>query len=179
MTAVNASIGTLPGTPAVELRTTAMNVQVPVQEQDAPYVRTGQTATIDFTALGITGTGTVVGDALEPAASSSTSGAASFLGGSTSDVVSYPVTVTIANAPPGLLPGMSATVSWVATSRSDVLAVPTSALQGSDAGTVVRVLVDGQPRTIPVGIGLSTSSLSQITSGVLAGEQVITGTSTS
>lgn len=179
VTTVNAAVGTLPGTPAVELRTTGMNVQVPVQEQDAPHVRTGQTVTITFAALGVTGSGTVSAGALEPAASSSTSGAAALVGGATEAVVSYPVTVTIANAPPGLLPGMSATVSWVATSRKDVLSVPTSALQGSDAGTVVRVLVDGQPRTIPVGIGLSTSSLTQITSGLRAGEQVITGTSTS
>lgn len=179
VTTVNASIGTLPGTPAVELRTTGMNVQVPVQEQDAPYVRSGQAVTITFAALGVTGAGTVSADALEPATPSATAEGASRVGGTAGAVVSYPVTVTIANAPPGLLPGMSATVNWVATSRNNVLAVPTSALQGSDAGTVVRILVDGQPRTIPVGIGLSTSSLSQITGGLNAGEQVITGTSAS
>lgn len=180
VTAVNAGVGTLPGTPAVEVRTTAMNVQVPVQEQDAPNVRTGQVANISYSALGVTGTGVVSANALEPSStlSSSSSAIAAFLGGSTQAVVTYPVTVTITDPPPGLLPGMSAAVSWVATSRSDVLAVPTSALQGSDAGTVVRVLVGIEPRTVPVSIGLSTSSLTQITAGLRAGDKVITGAST-
>ena len=176
---VDATVGTLPGTPAIEIRTTTMSVQVPVQEQDAPYVQSGQAATINFAALGLTGTGVVAAAPLEPnSATSSNSAASAFLGGSTQAVVTYPVTITITDPPPGLLPGMSATVNWTATTREGVLAIPTSALQGADSGTVVRVLVGSAPRTVPVSVGLSTSSLTEVTAGLRAGDQVITGIST-
>ncbi len=175
--ALNATVGTLPGTPAVELRTTTLSVQVPVAEQDAPYVRAGQQVQLTYAALGVTGTGTVSAPPLEPTAATSASGSFSGAGGSGNsvDVVTYPVTVAITDPPPGLLVGMSVQAAWTAQTRTNVLAVPTSAVQGGDAGYVVRVLVGGTPQTRAVTLGLSTASLTEITKGLLLGERVVTG----
>lgn len=174
VTAVDLTVGTLPATPAVELRTTALNVQVPVQEQDAPYVRAGQPAQITFNALGVTGSGVVAAAPLEP---STTAGGGPTTGGGGSAVVTYPVTIAITDAPPGLLPGMSAQVSWTAATRASVLAVPTEAVHSSDTGDVVQVLAGSTPHRVGVTLGLSTSSLTEIITGLRAGDRVVTGVS--
>ncbi|HVB27980.1 MAG TPA: hypothetical protein VNE21_08725, partial [Mycobacteriales bacterium] len=57
----------------------------------------------------------------------------------------------------------------------NVLAVPTSALTDSGNGPAVRVLVAGSPRVVPVVTGLSTATLTQITSGLSTGQRIITG----
>lgn len=168
ITAVNLVVGALPATPAVELRTTGLTVQVPVQEQDAPYVQAGQSVQLTFSALGLSGTGSVVAAPLEPQTAT----------GSSSTVVSYPVTVSIADPPPALLPGMSVSASWTAATRNQVLTVPTSAIQSGDAGYIVRVLVDGTPVSRPVTVGLSDTSLTEVTSGLSPGDPVVTGVRT-
>lgn len=168
ITAVDLVVGALPGTPAVELRTTGLTVQVPVQEQDAPYVQAGQSVQLTFSALGLSGTGTVVAPPLEPQTTSGPAGS----------VVSYPVTVSIIDPPPALLPGMSVSATWTAATRDQVLTVPTSAIQSSDAGYVVRLLDNGTPVTRPVTVGLSDSSLTEVTGGLSPGDQVVTGVRT-
>jgi multidrug efflux pump subunit AcrA (membrane-fusion protein) len=165
ITAVDLVVGALPGTPAVELRTTGLAVQVLVQEQDAPYVQAGQNVQLTFSALGLSGSGTVVAPPLEPQTGS----------GLASSVVSYPVTVSIVDPPPALLPGMSVSATWTAATRDQVLTVPTSAIQSGDAGYVVRVLDNGSPVTRSVTVGLSDSSLTEVTGGLSPGDQVVTG----
>lgn len=167
--AVNLTVGTLPGTPAIELRGTTLSVQVPVAEQDAPYVRPGQPVQLGFTALGTTGLGTVAAAPLEPAAAPSGAGAGA------GNVVSYPVTVTIGRPPPGLLVGMNVQATWTAATRADVLAVPTTAIQGGGSNYVVRVLSGGTPSARRVTLGLSTPSLTEITGGLRPGDLVVTG----
>ena len=164
---VNLVVGTLPGSPAVVLRATGYQVVVDVAEQDAPYITVGQTGQASFTALGATAPVAVVQAPTAGSNASSTAGAT---------VVSFPVTLAITGPPPGLLPGMSAQVSWTAATKTNVLAVPTGALRSGDTGDVVQVLVNGQPQTTAVSIGLSTTSLTEITSGLQAGDAVITGT---
>lgn len=159
--------GTLPGTPAITMRADGYHVVVEIAEQDAPYVRVGQHGQVGFPALATTTAATVVQApiAATPAAPGST-------------VVSFPVVFAVTAPPPQLLPGMSATLTLGVSSQPHVLAVPTTAVQNADAGYVVRVLVDGQPVTRPVRLGLSTPSLTQIVAGLAEGDQVITGTTT-
>jgi macrolide-specific efflux system membrane fusion protein len=163
---VNLVVGTLPGSPAVVLRATGFQVLVDVAEQDAPFVRVGQTGQATISALGVTSTVTVVQASISGTQASSTAGAS---------VVSFPVLLSLPSPPPGLLPGMSAQVAWTAASRSSVLAVPTTAIRSGDTGDVVLALVGGRPQAEPVAVGLSTSSLTQVVSGLQAGERVVTG----
>ena len=61
----------------------------------------------------------------------------------------------------------------------NVIAVPTIALVGSNGSYEVRVLdANGQVQLRPVTVGLTTSTLAEIKSGLSEGDQVVTGTAT-
>jgi macrolide-specific efflux system membrane fusion protein len=163
---VNLVVGTLPGSPAVVLRASGFQVLVDVAEQDAPFVSVGQTGQATISALGVSSGVTVVQGPISGTQASSAAGAS---------VVSFPVLLALPSPPPGLLPGMSAQVAWTAASRTSVLAVPTTAIRSGDTGDVVLAMVAGRPQTEPVTVGLSTSSLTQVETGLQAGERVVTG----
>jgi macrolide-specific efflux system membrane fusion protein len=76
---------------------------------------------------------------------------------------------------------MSATVTVTTASVDDVLRVPATALSGSaTAGYTVEILgSDGNPTAKTVEVGLVTTSMAEIKSGLTAGETVVTGTSSS
>ena len=74
---------------------------------------------------------------------------------------------------------MTGTLTIVLASRSNVLLVPTAAVLGSGSSPLVRVLQNGAPVYRSVTTGMATSSLTQITSGLAAGETVVTGVITS
>jgi len=92
-----------------------------------------------------------------------------------SSTVDYTVIVRLASVPAAVRSGMSGTLVVTIAKRSNVLVVPTSALTGS---SYVRVMVHGTPVYRQVSTGMATSSLTQITSGLAAGEVVMTGTYT-
>jgi len=73
---------------------------------------------------------------------------------------------------------MSASVAVTTAQASNVLAVPAAALVGSAGSYSVRVLSGGQAVVVPVGVGLITSAMAEITSGLTAGQTVITGVAT-
>jgi len=92
--------------------------------------------------------------------------------------VSFAVVVQLDAPPAELRPGMSADISIVAASATNVLAIPSRALSGSAGAYTVRVVAaDGTVSVRSVEVGLVTSSLAEIKSGLQAGEQVVTGTS--
>ncbi len=90
-----------------------------------------------------------------------------------SGVATFPVTVTIAGAHNELRSGMSASVSVTVNQVVGVLTVPTSAVHTSGASSTVRVLEKGQPVTVPVTAGASDAQVTQIVSGLSAGEEVV------
>ena len=95
-------------------------------------------------------------------------------------MVSYAVTIAIDSPPAGLRPGMSADVTVVAASASNVLSIPSRALSGSAGAYTVRVVAaDGTVSVRDVEVGLVTSALAEIKSGLQQGERVVTGTSSS
>ncbi|MFN8631221.1 MAG: hypothetical protein U0838_13160 [Chloroflexota bacterium] len=76
------------------------------------------------------------------------------------------------------LPGMSAEITIVIASAQNAVAVPVAALSGTSGSYTVRVLnSDGTVESRTVQVGLITSDLAQITSGIASGETVVTGTS--
>jgi macrolide-specific efflux system membrane fusion protein len=95
-----------------------------------------------------------------------------------SSVVTYSVTVTLSDPPVTVLAGMSATVTVTTASVDNALRVPATALVGSaTTGYSVQVLgSDGSVATRSVEVGLVTTSMAQITSGVTEGEAVVVGT---
>ena len=74
---------------------------------------------------------------------------------------------------------MSASISVTTASASDVLAIPAIALNGTSGDYTVNVVAsDGSVTAVPVQVGLVTTSLAEITSGISVGDRVETGTST-
>ena len=87
-----------PAGAAIVVASTTLTVTTDVVESDLADVEVGQAATVTIDALGATLDGTVT--AISPTAGDGSSG-----------VVSYPVTVTIAETPADARPGMSADVA--------------------------------------------------------------------
>jgi macrolide-specific efflux system membrane fusion protein len=167
VTAINVTVGAdAPTADAIDLAAATFQVTANVVETDIATMQIGQAASVTVGAISADLTGTVT--AIAPVAETSTSGG----------VVSYAVTVAL-NAPPATLrPGMTADVTVTTASANGVLAVPAAAIRGtSGAYTVLVLTAAGTPESRPVTVGLMTSSLVEIKSGLNAGDVVITGTS--
>jgi macrolide-specific efflux system membrane fusion protein len=99
----------------------------------------------------------------------------SVVGTQISGVTSFGVTVCIDGANPSLLVGMSATAA-VVTSRADgAVLVPSLAVKTVGGQQVVTVLgADGKTQTnVPVTVGITNGSETQIMSGLTAGAKVV------
>ena len=164
--AVNISPGlAAPSGTAVSIRSSALQVTASVTESDLPLVVLGQEATVTITALDTDVTGTVA--EIDQAPASAGTG-----------VVSYGIVVTLAEAPKGAVPGMSAEIAVTTASAPDVLAVPAIALDTATDGTYTVQVLDasGQPASVAVTVGLISSSLAEIKSGISEGTAVVVGT---
>jgi RND family efflux transporter MFP subunit len=166
VTEVNVTVGfDAPAGAAIVIDAPSFQVTTDVVESDLADVEAGQTAAITIAALDADVTGTVT--AISPITSSD--------GGS--GVVSFPVTVTLDEAPADLHAGMSADVTITIASATDVLTVPSAALLGAEGDYRVRTLdAEGSPVVTPVEVGLLTSTTAEITSGLTEGTAVVTGT---
>ena len=169
VTDVAISVGSsAPTGAAITMLSGALRVETSVVESDIAAIKADQTATVTVAALDASLNGKVV--SIDPVGSASSSGG----------VVSFTVVIAIDSPPAGLRPGMSADVSIVAASASNVLAIPSRALSGAAGSYTVRVLAaDGTVSVRTVDVGLVTSSLAEIKSGLQAGDRVVTGTSSS
>ncbi len=157
-----------PSGAAVTVQSSAFEVSASVAESDLPSLQLGQAADITITATGDTASGKVT--EISPIGTS----------GSGGGVVSYPIVVSLPTPPAGTASGMSAQVSVTTASASDVIAVPSIALVGNAGNYSVRVLDgSGQPQLVGVQVGLVTSSLAEIQSGISDGTEVVVGTSSS
>jgi len=98
-------------------------------------------------------------------ASSSSSGSASF-----------PVTIAVTGSPKGLYAGGAADVSIIVKKVENVLTVPTNALHTEKNTTVVHQMKNGEQVSTPVTVGTAYGAVTQIRSGLKAGDKVV-GTS--
>jgi multidrug efflux pump subunit AcrA (membrane-fusion protein) len=141
-------------------------VSVFVSEYDADLVTLGQKATIELDAINAVFEGEVVriGQVAQ----------------SVSGIKQYEVLVDVTAIPEGARFGMSATAVIEVQKKSDVLAVPMSSLVG-DVPEVEILIVDAEGKQsvewVEVKLGLAGDSLVEVTSGLTAGDQVITGVS--
>jgi HlyD family secretion protein len=93
----------------------------------------------------------------------------------TNDVVTYAVQVSFPDNDPRVKVGMTANVDILTAEKRDVLLVPNSALLPKGSGQVVQVPgAEGeQPQEVEVQTGLTDGTLTEITSGLAEGQQII------
>jgi len=175
--AVVESVTATKGAQAASLGTARVSSELQADAQigqaDISSLKVGQKATLTIdghedTAL----TGTIVSISREASSSGAT-------GGTSSAAASYPVTFRLSKTPSFARPGMSGTLSIIIAQKKDVVLVPTSAVMGSGSSPFVRVMLDGKMSYRQVTTGMTTSSTTEIASGLAVGETVVTGQVTS
>lgn len=140
-------------------------IKVQASEVDIPQIKPGQMATITLNAFpGKTYVGKV--------------SQIDTVGTVSSGVVTYNVYVDFVAPPSSIEPGMSATVVIETARKDNVLTVPSGAVQTSGGQATVRVLQNGQVSSVAVTTGISSDTQTEITSGLSAGETVVTGVQT-
>lgn len=136
-----------------------LTVSLNLTQIDVPRIKNGLKATVTFDSLpDKTYTGKVI--------------SVDTVGTTSSGVTSYPAVVKLDTTPAEILPNMAASGSIVIETKSDVLLIPSTAVQN---GTV-RVMKNGQVTEVSVETGLVSDSQTEILSGLSEGDEVITGT---
>ena len=143
------------GTVAVTLANLqTLEVEVDVSEVDVNQIAVGQEARLtldaapDRTFSGVVSQVTLAGEVSQ-------------------GVVTFPVTVEIADPDPALKPGMTAAVTIVTERVENVLLVPNRAVQAQSEQRTVVVMFEGQQISVPVTLGLSNESMSEVLEGGL------------
>lgn len=150
---------------AIEMTSDALQVTASFSESDLPRLATGQAATITVAAVGATIAGTVT--AIAPQSATTTTGS----------IVTFPVTISLADPPSAVRIGMSTQSSIVTASADNVIAVPSAALRGASGNYSVLVLdANDAAQPVSVTVGLVSDGLAEIQSGLTEGERVVTGT---
>jgi multidrug efflux pump subunit AcrA (membrane-fusion protein) len=140
-------------------------VKANITEIDVGKLKVGQKATVTFDALPDQ---TFVGSVTS----------IDTVGQVSSGVTSYPITVSLSDANPNILPNMAATANIQLESKNDVVFVPNAAVLRQGQSPMVRVMKSGKPQVVTVETGMTTDTQTEIISGLLEGEVVITGTTT-
>lgn len=141
-------------------------VTVNLTEVDAPKIQLDNKATITLDALADkTYTGKII--------SIDTTGSVS------SGVTSYPAVIMFDTAAPEVFGNMSAQASIITDTKTDVISIPTSAIQTANGQTTVRIMKDGEPQQVIVETGIHSDTHTEIISGLSEGDIVITSTAQS
>lgn len=134
---------------------------VDISEIDAPKVASGQKVTMTLDAFpNETFTGKIV--------LVDTNGSVS------SGVTTYPATILFDTDVQNVYPNMAVTAKIITSVKNDVILVPSSAVQTTSGQSTVRVLKGGQLSSVPVQVGASNDTQTEITSGVSEGDQIVT-----
>ena len=135
-------------------------VSIPLTEIE--LVKAGQhvSVTVDDVSTALTGTVSMIG----------------VLDNSSTSTPSYPVTVLLDPTTATLFDGAGAALTIDAGSVDNVLTVPSSAVSTTGSQHTVTVLADGETSVVTVQIGLVGPDLTQITSGLKAGQVVVLAT---
>ena len=131
-----------------------------VSVSDVGEIRVGQPASITLDGSATPISGEV--DSIGMLSTTSSSGSAS-----------YPVTIGLAADAPTLFAGSDAQVAITLAKVGNAVTVPTSAVEGIGAASFVTVLQAGKPERVRVTVGATGPVLTQVTSGLTVGEQVV------
>lgn len=148
------------------IQTTAVpTITINLTQIDIPKVAIGNKATVSLDAFpDKTFTGSVI--------SLDTVGTVS------SGVATYPTVIKLDTDLTGILSNMTAQANIITNVKNDVLIVSSSAVQMQNGSSSVRVMKSGQVQTVAVETGLSSDTQTEIISGLLEGDTVVTGTTT-
>ncbi len=101
------------------------------------------------------------------------------IGAISSGVTNYPAIIGLDTEAPEILPNMSVDAKIITKVKSDVILVPSAAVQTSSGQSTVSVLKDGKESQVNVEVGESNDTQTEIISGVSEGDTVITNMITS
>lgn len=182
VTVVNSTNGDTVSSGTTVLTIVDMNsikIKVSVDETDISKVKTGQTATIKFSALSDKSFQGTVESIAET-------------GTTSNSVTTYSVVVGVTN-PSGIKLGMNATVTIAVESKTNALVIPAEALVESNNKKYVRVQATGSTtsgqsnnssstqqstssknfKLVEIKTGIETTDYIEVTSGVTEGEKII------
>jgi HlyD family secretion protein len=150
-----------PGTPAFRIDDLShLLVDVQVSEVDINRIQPGQDVKLTFDAiLGKEYNGVVKEVAL--------------VGNSTQGVVDFTVTVELTDGDENVRPGMTAAVNIVVRELEDVLLVPNRAVRVREGERVVYILQSGNLTPVPITLGASSDTSSEVVDGDLQTSDVI------
>jgi len=141
-----------------------LKAQVQVNEVDIPNVSIGQKATMTFSAID----NFTVSGKVEKMDS---------LGTLTSGVVTFNVTIGFDTLDPRIRPEMSVSAAIITDVKQNVLIIPSGAIKTQNGSSYVELLNSGQtPVQTNVITGSSNNTETEITSGISAGDKVVTQT---
>jgi len=150
-----------PGTVAFGLADLSrLLIDVQVSEVDIENVRAGQAVTVTLDAAPDR---TYHGEVTE----------VGLTGMSVQGVVDFDVTVELQDADDVVRPGMTAAASIVVNEIHDVLLIPNRAVRVQDGQRIVYVLRDGQIAVVPIVLGASSETDSQVLEGDLQSGDLI------
>lgn len=167
------------GTAAATLITQSQIATLSLNEVDAAKVALGDQATLTFDAIpNLSLTGTVID--------------VSPLGTVTQGVVSYAIKIGFTTQDPRVKAGMTVNADIQSAVHSNVLEVPSSAIQtvngatyvltfnppitGASASSTSGVVSATAPQEVPVTIGITDNTNTEITSGLTLGQQIVRNT---
>lgn len=134
-------------------------VTADIAEADAAKIKLGQLANVTFPATGATAQGSVT--QITPQSTV------------TNNVVLYPVQVSLNTTPAGVGVGATASLSVTTGTAVGVLQAPTSAITTLGDRHTVTVRRNGTDTVVPIEIGLTGDTNTEITSGVNDGDVLI------
>jgi HlyD family secretion protein len=141
------------GTAAIRIDDLAhLQVAVSIAEIDIPKIQVGMPAQLTFDALG---SQTYNGKVTE----------VSPVGTTTQGVVNFDVTVELTNPDQSIHPGMTAAVTIITATHQNVLILPNRAIHTINGQHVVTLLSEGNQVNVPVTLGLTNDTDSEIASG--------------
>jgi multidrug efflux pump subunit AcrA (membrane-fusion protein) len=140
--------------------------KVSLTEVDAPKVEAGQKVNI-------------VMDAHSDKAFTGTVLAVDVSGTSTSGVSSYPATILMDATELPVYPNMSVSATIITDIEADVLLVPSTAITTGSGESSVQLMKEGKPVSVSVEIGKSNDTQTVVVSGLVEGDTIVTGSSTS
>lgn len=135
-----------------------MKITVSVSEALVPKLAIGDQADVAVSAAGAQFSGTV--RSVEKAANMQTQ--------------LYTVTISVPAEVSGLLSGMFAEVTFHTDSADNVITVPSQAILTSGETRYVFVVEDGTAKYVEVTLGMMGSGVTEVTSGLTAGQQLVT-----
>ncbi len=134
-----------------------LEIAVSVSEALVPKLAEGDEVDVSVSALNVQLVGTI--KKIESSASMQTK--------------LYNVTISIAEDVEGLLSGMFADVSFRTDTSTDTIVIPTEAILTANNVPYVFVVENGAARYAEIGTGLTGNGVTEVTSGLKAGDQLV------